>query len=269
MALPPPSQSSTALVTGPSSGIGAEIARELGRRGHGLTLVARREDRLRELAAEISGAHGVRVEVIGADLGTAGERDRLAAAIDALELDVEVLVNNAGFGDSGRLHTTDRERIVAMVGLNCQALIDLQARYSPAMAQRGRGAIINVASTAAFQPIPGTAAYAATKAFVLSLSEGTHAELKSKGVTVTALCPGPVRTEFAEVAGVGSAEESLPELFWTDSDFVAKAGVEGADRGKRVVVPGLVNRASALAGQHSPRMALLPFAKRMWRTGTQ
>ena len=268
MALPPPSQSATALVTGPSSGIGAEIARELARRGHGLTLVARREDRLRELASEISGEHGVRVETIAADLGRAEERDRLAAAVDALGLDVEVLVNNAGFGDSAPLHKTDRERVVAMVALNCEALLDLQARYSPAMAERGRGAIINVASTASFQPIPGTATYAATKAFVLSLSEATHAELKGKGVTVTALCPGPVKTEFVEVAGVGGAEDSLPEMFWTDVDFVARAAVEGADNGKRVVVPGAMNRAGAIAGQHSPRMALLPLARRMWRSGT-
>lgn len=269
MALPPPSQSSTALVTGPSSGIGAEIARELGRRGHGLTLVARREERLRDLAAEIAGEHGVRVEVIGADLAMPTERDRLATAIAELGLDVEVLVNNAGFGDSGPLHKADRERVVEMVTLNCGALLDLQARYSPAMAERGRGVIINVASTASFQPIPGTATYAATKAFVLSLTEGTHAELKRKGVTVTALCPGPVKTEFAEVAGVGGAEESLPGVFWTDADFVAKTAVEGADSGKRVVVPGAVNRATAVAGQHSPRMALLPLAQRMWRSGTK
>jgi uncharacterized protein len=152
-----------------------------------------------------------------------------------------------------------------MVRLNCEALLDLQARYSPQMADRGRGAIINVASTAAFQPIPGTAAYAASKAFVLSLSEGAHSELKGRGVTVTALCPGPVKTEFAEVAGVGGAEEQLPEIFWTPVADVAKAAVEGAENGKRVVVPGLINRATALSGQHTPRAVILPLAKRLWR----
>ena len=152
-----------------------------------------------------------------------------------------------------------------MVRLNCEALLDLQLRYSPAMAERGRGAIINVASTAAFQPIPGTATYAATKAFVLSLTEGTHSELASKGVTVTALCPGPVKTEFAEVAGVGGAEEQLPGIFWTDVRQVAVAAVAGAEGGKRVVVPGLMNRAGALGGQHAPRMLSLPLTKRLWR----
>lgn len=268
MALPEPSETSTALITGASSGIGAEIARELARRGHGVALVARREDRLRELAAQIGRDNGVRAEAIAADLGEAAERERVVAAVAGLGLEVEILVNNAGFGGSGNVSRADPARLVAMVELNCVALLDIQARFSGAMADRGRGAIINVASTAAFQPIPGTATYAATKAFVLSLSEGTHSELKGRGVTVTALCPGPVKTEFAEVAGVGGAEERLPGVFWTDVGEVARAAVDGADRGKRVVVPGLMNRAGALSGQHSPRMLMLPLAKRLWRQAT-
>ena len=265
MALPPPSESATALVTGASSGIGVEIARELARRGHGLTLVARREPRLRELATELSGAHGVGVEVIAADLGDDDERDRLETEIQGLGLAVEILVNNAGFGDSARLNQADRARVTSMVRLNCEALLDLQARFTPGMVERRRGAVINVASTAAFQPIPGTAAYGATKAFVLSLSEATHAELGGAGVTVTALCPGPVKTEFADVAGVGEAEESLPGLFWTPVEEVARAAVEGAEKGRRVVVPGLLNRAGAITGRHSPRSIVLPVTKRIWR----
>ena len=264
MALPPASESATALVTGASSGIGAEIARGLAARGHGLTLVARREPRLRELAGELSDAHGVRVEVIGADLGEAAERDRLAAEIEALGLTVEILVNNAGFGDSGRLNQVDRERTLEMVRLNCEALVDLQARYTPGMAERRRGAVLNVASTAAFQPMPGTATYAATKAFVLSLSEATHAELGGAGVTVTALCPGPVKTEFADVAGVGKAEERLPDVFWTPVEEVARLAVEGLEKGRRVVVPGLLNRAGAMTAQHTPRRLVLPLVKRIW-----
>ena len=265
MALPQPSEASTALITGASSGIGAEIARELARRGHGVTLVARREGRLRELAGEIARSSAVRAEVIAADLGDPVERGRVAAAVSALGLEVEILVNNAGFGDSGKLSRSDRQRLVAMVELNCAALLDMQARFSRGMADRGRGAIINVASTAAFQPIPGTATYAATKAFVLSLSEATSSELKGDGVTVTALCPGPVKTEFVRVAGVDGAEKRLPGVFWTDVGEVARSAVDGADRGKRVVVPGLINRASALSGQHSPRMLALPLVKRLWR----
>jgi short-subunit dehydrogenase len=268
MALPPASESATALITGASAGIGAELARELARRGHGVTLVARREQRLRELASDLSAAHGIRAEAVVADLGEPAERDRLATRLGELGLAVEILVNNAGFGDTGDVTATERERIVSMVRLNCEALLDLQARFTPGMVERGRGAVINVASTAAFQPIPGTATYAATKAFVLSLTEATHAELGGSGVTATALCPGPVRTEFVEVAGVGGAEENLPGIFWTAVEDVARAAVDGADNGKRVVVPGLINRVGGLTGQHSPRMVALPFAKRLWRRAT-
>jgi short-subunit dehydrogenase len=268
MALPRPSASSTALITGASAGIGDAIARELARRGHGVTLVARREQRLNELADELRQAYGVRADPIVADLGDHDARDHLEGRLRELGLMVEILVNNAGFGGSGDVATTDRERLASMVRLNCEALLDLQARFTPEMVERGRGAVINVASTAAFQPIPGTATYAATKAFVLSLTEATHAELSESGVTATALCPGPVKTEFAEVAGVGGAEENLPGVFWTDVEDVARAAVDGADSGKRVVVPGLLNRAGALTGQHSPRMLVLPFARRLWRQAT-
>ncbi len=268
MSLPDPAESSTALITGASSGIGSQIGRELAARGHGVTLVARREPRLRELADELSAAHGIRAEVIVADLAEGVGRDLLEARLVELGLAVEILVNNAGFGDSGSVAGADRERLVSMVRLNCEALLDLQVRFSAGMVERGRGAIINVASTAAFQPIPGTATYAATKAFVLSLSEATHAELKGRGVSVTALCPGPVRTEFAQVAGAGGAEEQLPNLFWTEVEDVAREAVEGADNDKRVVVPGLLNRAGALGAQHSPRAVLLPLAKRLWQRST-
>jgi len=152
-----------------------------------------------------------------------------------------------------------------MVELNCVALLDLQAVYLPRMVERGRGAVINIASTAAFQPIPGSATYAATKAFVLSLSEAVHEELKGTGVKLTAICPGPVRTEFPEAAGLGGAEEQVPGVLWASAESVAKAAVEAADDGKRAIVPGLLNRAGALTGQHAPRMLALPIAKRIWR----
>ena len=125
--------------------------------------------------------------------------------------------------------------------------------------------MINIASTAAFQPIPGTATYAATKAFVLSLSEAVHEELKGTGVTLTAVCPGPVKTEFMRVAGIEQAEEQLPGVFWMTSEAVANAAVDAAENGKRAIVPGLLNRAGALTGQHAPRMLALPLAKRLWR----
>ena len=265
MALPEPSPSATALITGASSGIGEAIARLLAERGFGVTLVARREGRLRALATELADEHGVRAEAIALDLGAPAGREELAARVSALHLDVEILVNNAGFGSSGSVHRSDPGRLVQMVQLNCEALVDLQSRYTPAMAERGRGNVINIASTAAFQPIPGTATYAATKAFVLALSEATHSELGGKGVTVTAVCPGPVKTEFAESAGLGDVNERLPGFIWTDLASVAREALAGADRGNRVVVPGLMNRAGALLGQHTPRFAVLPLAKRVWR----
>jgi len=264
MALPEPSKSSTALITGASAGIGEAIARNLADRGHGVTLVARREDRLRSLAAELGDRFGVRAEAIGVDLGSDTARADLPRRIDELGLEVEILVNNAGFGGGEDFARTDRERLVSMVELNCVALLDLQALYLPQMVDRGRGAVINIASTAAFQPLPGSATYAATKAFVLSLSEAVHEELKGTGVTLTAVCPGPVKTEFAEAAGLGGAEE-VPGMLWSSAESVAKAAVDAADDGKRAIVPGLLNRAGALTGQHAPRMLALPIAKRIWR----
>jgi len=260
VALPSPSDTATALVTGASSGIGEAIARELASRGHGLTLVARREERLRALAEELSSRHGVRAEAIAADLGGAPARDEVASRIRELGLEVEILVNNAGFGGSG-----DRERELAMIQLNCVALLDFQARYLPAMVERGRGTVINIASTAAFQPLPGTATYAATKAFVLSLSEAVHEELRGTGVTLTAVCPGPVKTEFMEAAGLDQAEGNVPGVFWTSAEAVGRAAVDAAEKGKRAVVPGLLNRAGAITGQHTPRTLVLPIAKRVWK----
>ena len=266
MALPEPSETSTALVTGASSGIGEEIARQLAARGHGVTLVARREDRLRALAEELYGTHGIRAEHFAADLGTDAGRDEMLAKLEATGLEVEILVNNAGFGGSGPVHRSDPARLSAMVALNCETLVYLQARLSPAMADRGRGAIINIASTASFQPIPYTATYAATKAFVLSLSEATHNEIGRKGVTITAVCPGPVKTEFVEQAGMSAANEKVPGFIWTDVEQVAREAVEGAENGSRVVVPGLMNRAGTILGQHTPRAVMLPLAKRAWRS---
>lgn len=265
MALPEPSKSSTALVTGASAGIGEAVARELAGRGHGVTLVARREDRLRTLAGELADRFGVRAETMAVDLGDDSARATLPRRIEELGLEVEILVNNAGFGGGQDFARTERERLVSMVRVNCLALLDLQAAYLPQMVERGRGAVINIASTAAFQPLPGAATYGATKAFVLSLSEAVHEELKGTGVTLTAVCPGPVKTEFAEAAGLGGAEEQVPGVFWLSPESVAKSAVEAADDGKRAIIPGVLNRAGALTGQHAPRMLALPIARRLWR----
>jgi uncharacterized protein len=265
MGLPEPSVSSISVVTGASSGIGAAIATELASRGHSLALVARREERLRTLATELTSTHGVAAEVIAADLGEADERQRVADELRGKGRVVEVLVNNAGFGHQADFATSPRERMVEMVSINVETVVDLTSRFLTGMIDRGRGSVINIASTAAFQPLPGSAVYAASKAFVLSFSEAIRTELRGTGVTVTAVCPGPVRTEFMDVAGIGGVEERTPGAVWMSADELAKHAVDGAAHDRRVVVPGTLNRAGALAGQHSPRALALPLISRFWR----
>jgi short-subunit dehydrogenase len=254
-----------ALVTGASSGIGTAVAREFASRGHAIGLVARREERLRSLATELATDHGVDAEVIACDLTEVEERDRLTQELRGSGRAVEVLVNNAGFGHQADFATSPTERMVGMVRINVEAVVDLTGRFLPGMVERGRGSVINIASTAAFQPLPGSAVYAASKSFVLSFSEAIRTELRGTGVSVTAVCPGPVRTEFTEVAGVPGVEERTPGAFWMSAEDVARHAVDGAERDRRVVVPGVLNRATALAGQHSPRGMALPLIGRVWR----
>lgn len=264
MALPPPSGTSTCLVTGASSGIGVEIARELAGRRHGLTLVARREDRLESLAGELRSAHGVRVEVLSADLTDASARAGIAPAIEERGLDVEVLVNNAGFSTVGPVDRADHEREVAMIRTDVEAVADLCTIFLPAMVKRRRGAVLNVASTAAFQPLPGQAAYGASKAFVLSYTRAIREELRGTGVSATALCPGPVKTGFLEAAGFdeAAAEGSLPKIMWLPAAVVARSAVDGLARGRAVVLPGLPNRIGAYLAYMTPREILLPIIAR-------
>src|SRR3954471_8750506 len=258
MALPPPADDSTCLITGASSGIGSEFARQLSSRGYHVTLVARREDRLRELAAELGG----HAEVQACDVTDPVARRNLAEDLAARGVTVDLLVNNAGFSTSGPFASSDRDRELDMVRTNIEAVVDFCALFIPGMAQRGRGAVLNVASTAGFQPLPMQAGYAATKAFVLSFTESIHAELKPHGVSVTALCPGPVKTEFVEVANLQDAESALPGIFWDSAENVAKAGIRGLERGKRVVIPGTLNRVGAAGGHMAPRSLLLRVVTR-------
>ena len=217
MALPEPSAQSTAVVTGASSGIGADLARELVERGHGVTLVARREERLRALADELSGS--VRVEVIGCDVADPAARAGLFPEIERRGLTVDILVNNAGVGTIGPVVGSTPEAEVAQVRVNVEALIDLTTRAVQQMIPRGRGAILNVGSTAGFQPFPGQSGYAATKAFVRSYTDGLRGELAGTGVTVAALHPGPVRTEFLQVAGMDERTfaDAFPKFMWVPS----------------------------------------------------
>jgi short-subunit dehydrogenase len=267
MTLPPPSDSSTAIVTGASSGIGTEIARELASRGLNLTLVARREDRLKSLAEELGRQHGVRAEIVAADIASEDGRKSLFDEIASRGRDVDVLVNNAGFGSAGRFQDLEGDKETLMVRTNCEAVVALCAKYVPAMVERGRGAILNLGSIAAYQPLPYQATYAATKAFVLSFTEALNADLGGTGVSATALCPGPVPTEFEENAGIDANWEGIPKFVLTTPEFNAAAGVEGMEKGKRVVVPGVVNSASAAAGHYTPRTVVLGLVRRFYPVG--
>lgn len=258
MALPAPDPSATCVVTGASAGIGAELARQLAARGHALTLVARRRERLESLAGELRGRHGVGVEVQDCDLADAAARRRLIDALRAGERHVDVLCNNAGYGAFGRFHELPPERETAMVEVNVVALHELTAAFLPEMVRRGHGAVLNVGSMAGFQPQPLNATYAATKAFVNSFSEAVAAELSGTGVSITVLCPGPVETEFGEVAGVDHLESRLPGFLSQSAAEVAEAGIEGMAAGKRLVFPGRGQGTVAQMGRMAPRGLLLP-----------
>jgi len=264
MALPDPSPESTCVVTGASSGIGEQIARVLAARGFGLTLVARRRPRLEELARELTAAHGVRVEVLALDMADAEARAEILPALEQWQLIPDVLVNNAGVGTTGPVHRADRMAELVMLRTNVEAVADLCTQFLPGMVHRGRGAVLNVASTAAFQPLPGQAAYAASKAFVLAYSHAVSAELQGTGVTVTTLCPGPVATEFGRTAGFSPDEEhgALPRIMWVPADEVARQAVEAMAVGRSVVVPGWANAVGAVLGHLAPRSVLLPVLAR-------
>jgi uncharacterized protein len=257
MALPTPESGSTALITGASSGIGAALARELAGRGHGVTLVARTEEKLRALADELARAHGVRAEVVACDVTDPAARDRLAEAVEAAGLKVAVLANNAGWGTYKPFVDVPRERLLDEVRLNTEAVVDLTARYLPGMVQRGQGAVLVTASTAAFQPLPGNAVYAAGKSFALSFAEALHQETRGTGVTVTALCPGPVESGFQDASGAHDFASGLPKPLWRTPEQVAGAAVKGLESGKRVVVPGAPNRILGAVGRLSPRAVVI------------
>jgi short-subunit dehydrogenase len=237
MSFPAPSAQTMALITGASSGIGRELARLLARRGYSLVLVARRVERLESLAAELADAHGTKVSCLPADLTDPGQRERLVAEVHELGLTVDVLVNCAGFGIYTPFVTSERERELEQIHLLVEAVVDLNSRFIPPMLERGCGAVINVASTAGFQPLPGNGTYSASKAFLLAHSEALGEELRGTGVSVTAICPGPVPTEFFEVSKP-LVVHRIPHLFWCSPSRVALDGLRAAERGKPSVVPG-------------------------------
>jgi len=231
-----------ALITGASSGIGAEFARRLASRGMHLILTARRKTMLESLADELHTRHGTKTEIIVGDLSDPGEPQRLFEAIQSKGIAVELLVNNAGFGWVGTITECDPARMQEMMRLNNQALVDLSYRFLPAMLERGHGGIINVSSVAAFQPVAYMPVYAASKAFVLHFSEALWAESRDRGVTVTALCPGTTQTDFFDVANVPGW---LKKHRSSTVEQVVRAALKGLERRRQVVVPGWRNRMMA------------------------
>ncbi len=230
-----------ALVTGASAGIGREFARQLGGRAARLVLVARRQERLEELQRELLERHPVlQVEIRAADLSQAAAVDGLISWATAQKPAIDLLINNAGLGDLGAFATADPAKLATMMQVNMVALTRLTRALIPAMIEQKRGAILNVSSSASFLPIPNFAVYAATKAYVTSFSEALRSELKPFGVGVTALCPGPVRTEFTEVAHRRShADAALgPKLVYVPVEKVVASGLRGVERNHPLVIPG-------------------------------
>ncbi len=248
------------LITGASSGIGAELARVFAAHGHELVITARREASLTALADEIAASGRPRPTVIVADLAARDATAKIAAELSARGLEPQHVVNNAGYGLAGNAATLDRADQLAMVDLNMRALTELSVAFVDSLV-RHRGGILNLASVAAFLPGPGMAVYYATKAYVVSFSEALAAELAPRGVRVTALCPGPVATGFQERAGLrpgGVGERSLLAL---SARRVAEIGYAGFMRGKRVVIAGAANRFAVFAMRFVPHAVLLPLSQ--------
>lgn len=244
-----------ALVTGASGGIGEAFARELAKRGYDLALAARSVDKLEALAGDLRTA-GAETHVFPADLGAADGPAMLMDAVHESGLTVDLLVNNAGFGDLEPFDRADAGKLTEMINLNVRALTELSHAVTPGLIERGRGGIINIASTAAFLPGPGMATYYATKAFVLSLSEALHVEMKPKGVTVTAVCPGPTWSGFQEKADMEGSKLLKASRMMTPDD-VARIGMDGYEKRKRVVVTGVSNKITIAIAKLTPKSMLM------------
>jgi short-subunit dehydrogenase len=238
-----------ALVTGASSGIGEEFARQLAAKRYDVVLVARRTDRLAAIAAEISEAHGRKTEVIAADLST---KKGVSAVAERLKKgDIAVLVNSAGFGTQGEFAQLPLGRETQELNVNIIALTQLTHAAAGPMIENGHGAIINLGSVGSFEPVPYMSTYAATKAYVLSFSEGLHEELKPHGVTVTCVCPGVVHTEFQEQAGMDRGK--MPSMGLVTPEKVVSDALKGAAKKKAIVIPGAMNQAAAQMVRFAPR----------------
>lgn len=243
----------TALITGASAGIGMELAKLFAQDHHSLVLVARRKEKLEQLAYDMREIHGVRVHVIAADLGQPGASQQIFEETEREGLAIDFLVNNAGIGQNGPFHEADADEMLTMLNLNVVALTELTRCYLPQMVARNKGRILNVGSTAGFQPGPNMAVYYATKAYVYSLTEALVEELSPTQITVTNLAPGATDSEFQSRAGMDKT--MLFAAGAMDAASVAKAGYQGMMKGKSLVVPGLKNKLIPIVAKVSPRAA--------------
>lgn len=255
--------SGVALVTGASAGLGLELAKLFARDKVDLVLVARRRDKLDALAAELAKEHGVKTHVVAADLTDHAAPKAIFDQVTALGVNVDYLVNNAGFGSNGAFVELDAKRELEMVEVNVTALLHLTRLFLPGMVARKKGRVLNVASTAAFVPGPYMATYFASKAFVLSFTEALSHELKGTGVTATVFCPGATATEFAQVAG--NDKSKLFQSGVADAASVARSGYLGMKAGKVIAIPGLTNRINVFAPRFAPRVLVRAIAARLNR----
>ena len=260
-----PAPPGPALVTGASSGIGEAFARALGARGQPLVLVARRRERLEKLGAERRARHGVAVELVCADLSKPLGVDDVTRAVEARGLEIELLVNNAGFGSYGAFAQLPLGRELEMIDLDVRALVALTGHYLPRMIERGRGAIVQIASTTSFQPVPYMAVYSAAKAFVLHFSEAVARECVSTGVRVLAVCPGHTPTEFQRVSGADRRPTRTSSQSADEVVREALAALERKDNWRDVVVTGLPNKLTTQAPRLLPRRTLARLIERAFR----
>lgn len=252
----------TALITGGSTGIGFELARQFAAHGHDVVLVARKADQLEAAAGKIEGKYGVSARTISMDLADANAPQRLFDALSGDDVQIDFLVNNAGFGFGGDFVDTDIDRELDMIQVNCSALIHLTKLFLPPMLKRKEGKILNVASTASFQAGPGHSIYYASKAFVLSFSEAIAEELRKTGITVTALCPGPTESNFSERAGTNKSR-LFTQAKVASAEEVARFGYVAMMKGTRVAIPGMQNKLMIQAERFVPRILVNRIAYRM------
>ncbi len=251
-----------ALITGASSGLGEHFAYALAKEKYDLILTARREDRLTAVSEKARGFGAGRTEIVSCDLSEPAAAGALYERVTNAGIEVEMLINNAGFGTKGRLDQLSLERELEQINLNVTALVALTRMFLPQMVKRGRGTIINVSSVGGFTPVPYMATYGATKAFVLNFSEALASELRGTGVTVTALCPGPTHTEFQRVAKV---EDTMPSFVFMEAESVVKRALADARRGKAISVTGMMNKVMAASPRLMPRRWVTWIAGSMFK----